>query len=1034
MDTLSDRTRIGQSDYGQTAASAKLLQAKARDIDTGIKLPESEKIRTAAPKRPVKINFSVQRISFTVLKGQLIQPRVVKILSELTGPVFRLVKTEAKWLHLPDTTDGLLTFGPRSINSNIKPGQYHAMVTCTADGHIPASLLIDLQVIDAMHPQTLNIDFQDPKSEPPLGYLKDYGQPFGWRSGKDQGTGLVYGWKDRATGKALNLTPNGRNRNTPDDVLLATLVHMQANHIANPRWKGVKREGYWEIKVPNGTYDVTVAVGDGRVTSKIEKHSIFVEGKLAINKFVPNGKKGTISRFKSATVRVDVKDELLTLSADGGTSTKINSVSIKPVTVSPYVFTSTKNVNLTLVKGSKGEKAFSMVMGNSNNASGRYELGISYGRGAKNWLHFDKHIAGRQPAGRFDYAAAEHLPVGIYHATLRVSSGELTSALFSVQINVVDGNRPYVVSSTPLNGTARISLKSASIAANNLHIPAKKGIKGGVNNTTITNRTVMLLKLVDSKFYPIRGTVQGTGGGDVISFTPTRELEPNTIYKFVITRGVKSYAGAPFAPYEATFTTDEAIIDSSSMLRAEFTRVPIPGTRNKKYTSLTIGPDGKFYALRLDGLIDQFTFDHKTGLLTGLRVIKTLVSRYGLRSAIGMAFDPESTPENLILWVSHSSAGMSMAPAFDGNISRLEGSSLQREQLMITNLPRSKRDHMINGLAFGPDGALYMSQGSNSSAGLYDADWQRHESLLAGTVLRLDKAKLRSFNLPLDVKTTSNQRAVNQAPKVAPTMSDGTYNPYGSKAPVTIFASGVRNAYDLLWHSNGQLYLPTNGSGGGGNSPASVAGTRRPDGTFYTGPRIPVTTNIQVQHDWLFRINPNLPVGYFGHPNPMRGEYVLNRGPEDNSLYLPSVKADKNYRTGYDLGLNKSPNGVIEYKSNAFRGALQGKILVCRFSGGGDIIVLEPGSIKNTHQKGDDGIYDIIKVHSGSGNNGLVGMSGFGNPLDIVEDTLNGNLYVIEHNWNDSPNLSAQITLLRVKEGPEPAPLAKEAAGKNKKK
>jgi glucose/arabinose dehydrogenase len=74
------------------------------------------------------------------------------------------------------------------------------------------------------------------------------------------------------------------------------------------------------------------------------------------------------------------------------------------------------------------------------------------------------------------------------------------------------------------------------------------------------------------------------------------------------------------------------------------------------------------------------------------------------------------------------------APAFDGNISRLQGSELQTEQLMITKLPRSTRDHMVNGLAFGPDQALYICQGSNSSAGAYDPDWQRNESLLAGTV------------------------------------------------------------------------------------------------------------------------------------------------------------------------------------------------------------------------------------------------------------------------------------------------------------
>ena len=29
------------------------------------------------------------------------------------------------------------------------------------------------------------------------------------------------------------------------------------------------------------------------------------------------------------------------------------------------------------------------------------------------------------------------------------------------------------------------------------------------------------------------------------------------------------------------------------------------------------------------------------------------------------------------------------------------------------------------------------------------------------------------------------------------------YNPFAPGAPLTIYATGVRNAYDLVWHSNG---------------------------------------------------------------------------------------------------------------------------------------------------------------------------------------------------------------------------------------
>ena len=52
------------------------------------------------------------------------------------------------------------------------------------------------------------------------------------------------------------------------------------------------------------------------------------------------------------------------------------------------------------------------------------------------------------------------------------------------------------------------------------------------------------------------------------------------------------------------------------------------------------------------------------------------------------------------------------------------------------------------------------------------------------------------------------------------TEDGGSYDPFASGAAVTIFGQGVRNAYDLVWHSNGFLYVPTNGSAPG-NTPAS---------------------------------------------------------------------------------------------------------------------------------------------------------------------------------------------------------------------
>ncbi|WP_188584539.1 putative Ig domain-containing protein, partial [Dyadobacter sediminis] len=972
--------------------------------------------------------FTPNALDFAAVQGQAVTGKSTVLSVSEGAPSVTLSSTAAGWLTLPSATTGTISFGPSNFSTTMAPGIYEATVTASAEGYQPATLLINLTVSAPAISQQIQVNFQDAATVPPAGWVRDYGQPFGLKTGANQGTGLEYGWRKRSDGSLLDISVggtanlgNGRRRTTPADVLLASFMHMQT--ASNASFNGTRADGYWEVKVPNGTYEVTVSAGDSDPGTIAESHTINVEGVNAIRGFVPSGTAGTSTRFKSGKVQVSVTDGFLTINADGGTNTKINSALITPVSVQPYLVWSASEHSLVIEK-STGEtaKTFSLDL---NHSTTQDELAISltadYGAGAAGWLSFDASHNGNEPNVTFDYTAAKALATGTYTVTITASAAGHTSASTLVQVTVLaaGANQPYVISSTPANGATNVSVNIASIAANNLYVPEVAGFKGGVNNATVSLATVKLLKIAGNTTTEILGTAQGTGGGDAISFSPRYALETNTKYKFVITDQVQSHSGAAFLPYEATFTTGSTTTGTPNPVAAEFApKQVIPGTVGKKYTCLTFGPDGKFYALRLDGVIERFTVDHQTGMLSEQQEIKSLTAKYGLRSSVGLTFDPASTATNLIAWVSHCSAGLTNAPEFDGNISKLTGADLQTEQLVLTKLPRSKADHLVNSIAFGPDGALYFNQGSLSSMGNYDGTWQRDESLLAATVLRLDMGKLSGITLPLDVRTTSNQALINAAPSDSYRMPDGTYNPYAGNSPLTIYASGVRNAVDLVWHTNGQLYVPANGSAAGGNSPASVAGTRRPDGSFYNGPVVVSTSGVKVQNDWLFRVNPLKPVGYYGHPNPLRGEYVANRGYLDNPKYPVTQGPDANYRgAAYNFELNKSPNGAIEYKSNAFNGALKGRLLVCRFSGGSDIIVLEPGAkIKDpavNSADSDDRIYDIIGAQTGSGTEGITGLSGFTNPLDLTEDVETGNLYVIEYNWNNTTGKTAQIVLLK---------------------
>jgi len=560
------------------------------------------------------------------------------------------------------------------------------------------------------------------------------------------------------------------------------------------------------------------------------------------------------------------------------------------------------------------------------------------------------------------------------------SVGGTNTKLHLVIVESIDGlATPVVVGSTPVDGDRNVDVDT-TISANFLDLPnADSAGLTSLDNSTISETTVQLFEVVATGDQArIDASVNGTGGGDAINLTPASPLNPDSRYHFRV-EGVRDLAGVELLPFSIEFETGDSKGQPTVLDDVAFDKVG-PVVSNIRYTTVTIGPDGKFYGIALGGNIDRWSIN-ADGSLSDRELLTGLSDSLGQRLPIALTFAPDSTAANLVAYVTHSSLVFANGPAWDGGLSRLSGENLQHEKLLVTGLPRSVRDHLTNSIAFKPDdpSVLYFAQGSNSAGGAADGAWgNREERLLSGALLQLDLDLLDST--PLDVQTSEDQAVINSADASSPTLSDGSYNPYYVDAPVSLYATGLRNAYDLVWHSNGQLYVPTNGTAGGSLSPASVVGTRRPDGSQYTGPTIPAIGPNETQHDWLFRIDPADPHGYYGHPNPKRGEYVLNRAGADAAEYPAGVVPDPNFRgAAWDFGFNKSPNGVVEYRSNAHDGLLQGALLVARYSSGSDIVALVPD--------GADGDIATAKV-------GIDGLGGLFDPLDLVEDPTNGNLYV----------------------------------------
>src|SRR5215213_691846 len=260
--------------------------------------------------------------------------------------------------------------------------------------------------------------------------------------------------------------------------------------------------------------------------------------------------------------------------------------------------------------------------------------------------------------------------------------------------------QPTVRSVEPANGATNVSTTTSVVLQ----------LSEPVDPATVNGNAVRILR-PDSTVVPANYNTDAAGS--LVSMTPTAPLATNTRFEVRTNTNLKSESGATFASLRSSFTTGTSGTASSGL---SFSRSSVGGITAP--TVVTRGPDKKLYVGNALGEVRRYTLD-ASGVPTGSpQVLKPV----GDRTIIGLVFDPSSTADNVVLWVSHNSLGYRNMPNYTGKVSVLTGPDLSARDV-ITGLPRSVKDHFTNSIRWHPDGRLYISQGANTSYGAPTPGW-----------------------------------------------------------------------------------------------------------------------------------------------------------------------------------------------------------------------------------------------------------------------------------------------------------------------
>ena len=234
----------------------------------------------------------------------------------------------------------------------------------------------------------------------------------------------------------------------------------------------------------------------------------------------------------------------------------------------------------------------------------------------------------------------------------------------------------------------------------------------------------------------------------------------------------------------------------------------------------------------------------------------------------------------------------------------------------------------MNGIYFGNDGELYIDVGSNTNGGIpgeLSRDLLMSENYFSAAILVANMGR-PTFNGFITYNAKNNGNPVNGV------------RPNG----VEVFASGLRNPYGIVLHSNGKLYTTENGPNPGFGDMATGCGPGQYVPDKYNSDEL----NLIVRNGW------------YGHPNHQRAKTDPRQ-----CVWKGTADPSTSDYTAPLMKLRSSTDGLVEYDSNHFNGEMRHNLIASKYKDGLYRIVLSedgnsvvPSSILAIELTGDGGL------------------------------------------------------------------------------